>query len=152
MGLQFILYSIVGAISSIIDFGTFWLLVTLKAPLMVSSTVSFVLATLLNYFLSYKVAFVRGKYSPASEILRFWVVSLIGLGLNTSLIWFFVSVAGRSPLIGKVAALPIVFGWNYLGRRLLVFHSELPPLAMALMGQKNSVSDSSANPNESTPE
>ena len=125
---QFLIYAVVGGASSVIDFGAFWLLISAKVPLVASATVSFVLATLLNYVLSYTVAFTRGRYSPKEEILRFWLVSLVGLLMNNGVIWALCDYAHMKPMIAKVIALPIVLLWNFVGRRLFVFHPDLPEL------------------------
>ena len=129
--MQFILYLVVGGLSSCVDVGGFWVLVTMSVPLMVASVTSFVVATMVNYVLSYKVAFVRGRHSQSAELIRFWLVSLFGLAMNTLIVWLVVGVLGAPPVTGKVIALPIVLGWNFLGRRLFVFYRHLPPPGLA---------------------
>jgi len=131
---QFLAYAVVGGISSIVDVGVFWLLNNAKFPLAVSATISFVLATLLNYVLSYTVAFARGRFSPREEVIRFWLVSLVGLVINDLLIYVFAKVAHLSPMVAKVITLPLVLVWNFLGRRLFVFHPDLPETTQNLLG------------------
>ena len=129
--MQFLLYLVVGGLSSCVDVGGFWLLVTMSVPLLAASVMSFIAATMLNYILSYQVAFVRGLHTPSSELVRFWLVSLFGLAMNTLIVWLVVGVLGATPVAGKLIALPIVLGWNFIGRRLFVFHRDLPPPALA---------------------
>ena len=59
-------------------------------------------------------------------MLRFLTVVLVGLGLNTLLVWCFVYPLSIHPTAAKIAAVPIVLIWNYLGRRLFVFGNEIP--------------------------
>ena len=67
------------------------------------------------------------------EMLRFLAVVLVGLGLNTLLVWAFVYPLSMHPTVAKIAAVPIVLVWNYLGRRLLVFSNEVPVAVRAWM-------------------
>jgi hypothetical protein len=53
-------------------------------------------------------------------------IALVGLGLNTLLVWCFVYPLSLHPTAAKILAVPVVLAWNYLGRRLLVFGNEIP--------------------------
>jgi putative flippase GtrA len=137
LGLQFVLYLFVGGISSVLDIGGFAVLRYLSVQYLIASTLSFIAATILNYFLSYVLAFTRGKYSQQSEVVRFWLVSLVGLLINTAVVWMVVKALGAPPVAGKVIAVPVVLVWNFVGRRLFVFSKELPPAAMAIFSRSN---------------
>ena len=62
-------------------------------------------------------------------MLRFLTVVLIGLGLNTLLVWCFVYPLALHPTAAKIIAVLFVLVWNYLGRRQLVFGTEIPAAA-----------------------
>jgi putative flippase GtrA len=136
LGLQFVLYLFVGGISAVLDVGGFVALQYAGVGYIVASVLSFVAATVLNYFLSYVLAFNRGKHSPRSEVIRFWLVSLVGLLINTLAMWLFVKVLGTPPIVGKVVAVPVVLVWNFVGRRLFVFHKDLPPATLAMISRR----------------
>jgi len=136
LGLQFVLYLFVGGISSVLDVGGFIALQYAGVGYLVASAVSFIAATILNYFLSYILAFNRGKHSPRSENIRFWLVSLVGLAINTLAMRLFVRVLGTPPIVGKVVAVPVALVWNFVGRRLFVFHKDLPPATLAMMSRR----------------
>ena len=57
---------------------------------------------------------------------RFLSVVLVGLGLNTALVWCFVYPLAIPPIVAKIAVVPIVLVWNYFGRRLFVFSDRIP--------------------------
>ena len=61
-----------------------------------------------------------------TTVLLICVILLVGLGLNTLLVWAFVYPLSMQPTAAKIVAVPIVLAWNYLGRRLLVFSNEVP--------------------------
>ncbi|HTJ62288.1 MAG TPA: GtrA family protein [Alphaproteobacteria bacterium] len=137
LGLQFVLYLFVGGISAVLDIGGFLALQYAGIGYIAASVSSFVAATILNYFLSYVLAFTRGKYSQRSEVIRFWLVSLVGLLINTIVVWLVVTEIGALPIVGKVVAVPVVLVWNFAGRRLFVFHKDLPPAAMAVVSRRS---------------
>jgi putative flippase GtrA len=124
--MQFFLYLIVGGLSFFVDIGAFIALRAIEVPVIIASVTSFGLATVVNYLLSVILAFQRGRFRRNIEMLRFLTVVLIGLGLNTLLVWCFVYRLALHPTTAKIIAVPIVLVWNYLARRRLVFGNEIP--------------------------
>ncbi|MGA8699535.1 MAG: GtrA family protein [Xanthobacteraceae bacterium] len=124
--MQFFLYLIVGGLSFFVDIGAFIMLRAIEVPVIPASVASFSLATGANYLLSVVVAFERGRFHRSIEMLRFLSVVLVGLGLNTLLVWSFVFRCSIDPAAAKIVAVPIVLVWNYFGRRLFVFGNDIP--------------------------
>jgi len=124
--MQFFFYLIVGGLSFFVDIGAFIGLRAIEVPIITASVTSFGLATATNYLLSVILAFQRGRFRRYIEMLRFLTVVLIGLGLNTLLVWCFVYHLALHATAAKIMAVPIVLVWNYLGRRRLVFGNEIP--------------------------
>jgi putative flippase GtrA len=124
--MQFFLYLIVGGLSFFVDIGIFVLLRMTDMPVIPASIVSFSAGTGANYILSTALAFQGGRFRRRTELARFFGVVLVGLAFNTALVWCFVYPLGLNPTLAKIIAVPIVLVWNYLGRRLLVFHGQLP--------------------------
>lgn len=131
IGVQFLAYLVVGGSSTVVDLGGFAFLRWLGLGVMVASPTSFVAGTVFNYFASYLLAFRRGLYGRSEEIGRLFAVAIVGLVLNTAFVWVFVTWVGLDPLWSKTLAVPCVLAWNFLGRRWLVFHKELPDLTWA---------------------
>jgi putative flippase GtrA len=124
--MQFFIYLIVGGLSFFVDIGIFVLLRMAEMSVIPASILSFIAATGANYMLSTVLAFQGGRFRRRTELARFLGVVLVGLALNTALVWCFVYPFGLNPTLAKIIAVPIVLVWNYLGRRLLVFHNRLP--------------------------
>ncbi len=114
-------YAAVGLVAFCVDIGAFVVLTALSIPVLVASAASFVVATLVNYVLCYTFVFGRGRYGRAGEITRLFAVALTGLALNTLCVWMLISFTPALPVVAKVAAVPVVFVWNYFGRRHFVF-------------------------------
>jgi putative flippase GtrA len=124
--MQFFLYLIVGGLSFLVEIGVFIALRRAAMPVIAASVTSFLVATAANYLLSILLAFERGRFRRHIELIRFLVVVLVGLALNTGLVWCFVYPLAIHPTVAKIAAVPFVLAWNYLGRRALVFSNRIP--------------------------
>jgi putative flippase GtrA len=98
---------------------------TIEVPVIPSSVTSFSLATVANYLLSVVLVFERGRFRRSIEILRFLNIVLVGLVLNTFLVWCFVYRFSVHPTAAKIVAVPIVLMWNYLGRRVWLGELEI---------------------------
>ena len=123
---QFAWYLLVGGLAFLADLIVFVVLLKFGITVLVASGAGFFVGTVTNYWLSLALAFTGGRYRRSAEIGRTFAVALVGLGLTTFLIWAFIAYAGLSPVIAKLITVPIVFSWNFFGRRLFVFHSEMP--------------------------
>jgi putative flippase GtrA len=124
--MQFLLYLVVGGLSFCVDIGVFVLLQAGAVPVIPASITGFVAATGANYVLSTWLAFQAGRFRRSVEVARFLGVVLVGLALNTGFVWLFVYPLGVHPTVAKIVAVPLVLVWNYLGRRILVFHHNVP--------------------------
>ncbi len=116
-------YFFVGGVAACVDIGLFMLgAKVLGLPYLRVGAVSFILATLVNYFLSIRIVFVSGaKFTKRWEVLLVFVVSAIGLGINQLILAAGVEMAQLPLLAAKLVATGVVFSWNYLARRFIVF-------------------------------
>jgi putative flippase GtrA len=133
--LQLGTYFIVGGICFFIDVGGFVALRFCKAPILTASSLSFVTATLVNYLLCCGFVFHRGRFSRSEEIVRLFIIALVGLGLNSTVVLLLANILDFDPTLAKILAVFPVFAWNYLGRRTMVFDAT-PPAAIALLVER----------------
>ncbi len=125
---QFFWYLLVGGSAFVVEVATFIAFFMLMGFHWLPASIgAFILAQTANYYLSYFLAFRRGRFGRTEEISRLLAVSLVGLVLNTSFVWLFIAL-GYLPLAAKITAVPFVLGWNFIGRRLFVFHKDMPEL------------------------
>jgi putative flippase GtrA len=115
------LYLIVGGVCFFIDIGGFVVLRLCELPILLASALSFTTATLVNYSLCCSFVFRRGRFSRPEEIVRLFVIALVGLGLNSVMVLLLAWILGLNPTLAKILAVFPVFAWNYIGRRTLVF-------------------------------
>ena len=133
--IQLGLYLIVGAICFVIDVGGFVALRGCGLPILSASALSFVMATLVNYVLCCALVFRSGRFSRPEEIVRLFIIALVGLSLNTAAVLLLAKILLFNPTVAKILAVFPVFAWNYLGRRTMVFEGT-PPVAMTLLAAR----------------
>ena len=116
-------YFVVGGVCALVDLTLFLAFAQgLGLPYLRVAAGSFVVATLLNYFLSVRFVFVSGvRFGKRWEVALVFAVSAMGLALNQLILALCVEELGLSLLVSKVIATGGVFFWNYFGRRVLVF-------------------------------
>lgn len=123
--MQLFRYGIVGGISFVVDWGTLMVLTeACGVHYMVSAAIAFVLGLVCNYLLSTRWVFGQSRIGNRwAEFAAFAVIGVIGLLLNELIIYLCTGIAGWHYLAGKVVSTVIVFFWNFLARRFLIFKS-----------------------------
>lgn len=118
---QIIKFGIVGVLAAVIDFGLLAILTEfLGIHYLVSAAISFIVATIFNYIASMKFVF-ESRYEKErkhQELFIFVILSLVGLGLNQVLMWFFVEITVLHYIIAKVLATVLVMAWNFISRKI----------------------------------
>ncbi len=129
---------VVGGIAFIVDAG---LLIILKEfagmTAFWASIVSFIFGLVVNYVLSVFWVFRQSNVSnPLVRFAIFTACALVGMALNSFIIWLFDVPFARhlifgtliNPkryyIIGKIVATVVVFIWNFLSRKLLLFRGK----------------------------
>lgn len=117
---QFIRFSFVGVTCFGIDYGIMVLLTEVfDIRYIVSSGISFTLATVINYFLSCRFVFDH-KNKGRFDLFVFVFMGAVGLGLNQILMWFIVEKIGIIYLITKFISGIIVSFYNFITRKLFL--------------------------------
>ena len=120
---QFVKYVFVGGIAYCVDFGSlFFLTEVVKIHYLVSAAIAFILGLLTNYAISILWVFPkRALANKRVEFLIFSVIGLVGLGLNEVIIWFFTESMHFHYLISKIFSTFVVFIWNFIARKKILF-------------------------------
>lgn len=129
---QLISYFFVGGTAAIVEWILFFVFSTVcDIPYLIATTVAFIFSTTTNWFLGKTIPFREStKYEGrvGQEIVSIFFVSSIGLILNIILMYIFVSVIGLNSDIqmtfSKIMATGLVFFWNYLIRKLVVYREK----------------------------
>lgn len=126
---QFISYFFVGGVAAIVEWVMFFVFANvLNVHYFVSTVIAFVFSTTANWILGRITTFKDNtsyKDKKAKEAVLIFVVSAIGLVFNLILMYLFVTVFGFNGKIGstcsKIAATGIVFIWNFLIRKMVIY-------------------------------
>ena len=106
-----------------IDFGATWLFKEkIKINKYVANAIGFSLAVTNNYYINRIWTFRSTNPHLGTEFTKFVFVSLVGLGLNTFIIYLFHQRKnGINFYLAKFFAIVIVFIWNFLANWLFTF-------------------------------
>jgi putative flippase GtrA len=120
--LKFVKFGIVGASGVVVDFGITWLLKEkLRLNQYLANSTGFMCAVLSNYFLNRIWTFHSQDSAVGLQFAKFFVVALVGLGINNALIYFFNEKQKLSFYISKAIATAIVMLWNFGANYLFTF-------------------------------
>ena len=126
---MFISYFFVGGVAAIVEWVMFFIFANvLQINYFVSTVIAFIFSTTANWILGRITTFKDNntyKDKKAKEAFLVFVVSAIGLLFNLILMYLFVTVMGFDSSLGKtlskIAATGIVFIWNFLIRKLVIY-------------------------------
>lgn len=112
---KMIKFGLVGLMGMVIDFGITWLCKEkLKWNKYVANSCGFTLAVISNYSLNRRWTFSSSNPQWVKEFAIFLSVSLIGLLINTTFLYFFHHKKDKNFYIAKFLAILVVFVWNFL--------------------------------------
>ena len=123
---QFISYFFVGGVAAIVEWVMFFIFANvLQINYFVSTVIAFIFSTTANWILGRITTFKDNNTYKDKKAKEAFIVSAIGLLFNLILMYLFVTVMGFDSSLGKtlskIAATGIVFIWNFLIRKLVIY-------------------------------
>ena len=119
--MQIIKFVIVGGTAFIIDYGIFTLLSQfIHIHYLIASIVSFSISVFYNYILSIKWIFNVRKKQTSKEFIMFIFFSVIGLVLNSLIMYILVDLFYIHEMISKIIATGIVMIYNFITRKIFL--------------------------------
>ena len=123
---QILKFGVVGFICFFIEFGVMVGLVELAGVSeLIASAVGFTVSVIVNYILSITVVFDADK--NANKIRQgvvFFILSLMGLGINQLIMWIGVEWLGRymdrAYMLVKIFATGVVMVFNFITRKIFI--------------------------------
>ena len=113
--LKFIKFCIVGFSGVFVDFGvTYFFKEVVKLQKYVANAIGFTTAATTNYILNRIWTFESHNPQVFLEFSRFFIIALIGLGINSAIIWLMNGKFKVNFYLSKLVATIIVTGWNFL--------------------------------------
>ncbi len=122
-GNKFIRYFVVGGICALTDWVVFPIfLYGADFHYLVAGTISFVVATGLNYVLSVRYVFEAGRRARHTELLLVYAASTVGILINLAALGALIELAGIHPMIAKILGTGSAFAWNFCARYYWIFN------------------------------
>ncbi|NVN95666.1 MAG: GtrA family protein [Bacteroidetes bacterium] len=113
----------VGASGVIVDFGfTYLCKEILKLQKYLANAIGFTLAASSNYIFNRIWTFHSLNPEIGIEYSKFLLISLIGLGINTLILWLLVSKYNKKFYVSKLFAIGIVTVWNFFINLIFTFN------------------------------
>ena len=122
ISVQFFIYFIVGGLATIVEWAAFYVLNSLFAVhYAFATTLAFILSTATNWLFGRLILFRDSKQNTAKELVKIYMVSIIGLLMNIAIMFVAIEKLGIQDMIAKIIATGIVFIWNFLIRKLVIY-------------------------------
>lgn len=124
--IQVFRYLVSGGTAFLIDAGILALLTESfgRERLLLWTAIAFAAGLLTTYLFSIFWVFDnRSLKSRTAEVLIFILIGVFGLGLTELLMWLFAQKAGLHYMIAKIFTTVLVFAWNFLAKKTILFRS-----------------------------
>jgi putative flippase GtrA len=128
--LQLVRFGAVGGVGFVINLAVYTLCVhALAIDYHAAAVVAWLVAVANNFVLNRHWTFDAGDGRAHFQALRFFVVSLVALGVSQLLLTAFVEGAGIAKVAAQALAVAASMPLNFLGNKLWSFRSESAPAA-----------------------
>ena len=121
---DFLLYLIVGGIATVTECLLFFVMDKCRLHYAIATVVAYILSTFVNWLAGRLLVFKDNHCSLLKEILSIYVASIVGLLLNLIIMWLAIDVININEMISKIFATAIVFFYNFLVRKLLIYKND----------------------------
>ncbi|MFA6428780.1 MAG: GtrA family protein [Candidatus Buchananbacteria bacterium] len=119
---QFIKFCLVGFSNLLIDFSVYFITTRFfNFSIILANTCSFVLAVSWSFWLNKKWTFGNDSQNHHQQYYKFFVINILGMVWQTTILYCLVSYAGWYDLIAKGFAVVLVTFWNFGLSRYWVF-------------------------------
>ena len=119
---QFIKFGLVGVLSTIIDWGIFYLLnLFFGVYYLLAKVISFSVAVINSYIWNRNWTFRSQDTGKTKEFTKFLIVALVGLGINVLIMFIVVDHLHWRKIFGLIFSTGFVTIWNFLANKFYTF-------------------------------
>ena len=119
--IRFIKFGMVGVINTLVNWIIFFILNALGMYYILANIIAYILGTVNSYLWNTLWVFKYKDKASTETTIKFIILNLIGLGLNTGILYVLVDLCNLNKFIGLVTTTAIVMIINYIVNKLLVF-------------------------------
>lgn len=118
---QFIKFSLVGVLNTVIHYGVFYVLYSFAGYYLLASGTGFCIAVVHSYILNKFWPFQRRGSRVRAEFSKFLGVSLLSLGVNLAGMAILVELLAVHPPVAQLLTIVLTLAINFLGNRFWTF-------------------------------
>jgi putative flippase GtrA len=119
---QLLKFALVGITGMGLDFGTTWLLKEkVKINKFIANATGFSIAVVNNFILNKYWTFDNKNPIATEQFIKFLVISIVGLGINSLLLFILLKKIKGNFYLVKLAVIGLVFFWNFSANYLYTF-------------------------------
>ena len=119
--IRFIKFGMVGVINTLVNWIIFFILNALDMYYILANIIAYILGTVNSYLWNTLWVFKYKDKASTETTIKFIILNLIGLGLNTGILYVLVDLCNLNKFIGLVITTAIVMIINYIVNKLWVF-------------------------------
>ena len=118
---QILKFGFVGGTAFVIDYVLLYFCTEfLHIHYLISSIISFTVSVIFNYILSIKWIFDVKKKQDVKDFVIFIILSVIGLGINSLIMYVMVEKFGVYYMFSKIVSTAVVMVYNFITRKIFV--------------------------------
>ena len=118
---QILKFGLVGGTAFVIDYVLLYFCTEfLHIHYLISSIISFTVSVIFNYILSIKWVFDVKKKQDVKDFVIFIILSVIGLGINSLIMYVMVEKFGVYYMLSKIVSTAVVMVYNFITRKIFV--------------------------------
>ena len=122
--IKLIRFSIVGVGNTLVNWGIFFILNAFGVYYIISNIIAYIIATINSYIWNSLWVFKYGQGLNINTSVKFFILNLVGLTVNTTIMYILVDILNFNKFIALVIASVLVVMMNYTINKLWVFKEE----------------------------
>lgn len=119
--IRFIKFGMVGVLNTLVNWIIFFILNLFGMYYILANIIAYTLGTINSYLWNTLWVFKYREKASADTTIKFIILNLVGLGLNTGILYVLVDLYNLNKFIGLVITTIIVMIINYVVNKLWVF-------------------------------
>ena len=121
-------FAAVGAVNTMIDFTLLSLFVWFGINIFVALSLSYAIGAVNGYLLNNRWTYAHlNRRNSLGGLLRYVSISFVGLGLTELVVAVLYRSFHMRIAVDKLAAVVVVFGWNYFANKHFTFRPHVEP-------------------------
>lgn len=122
---QFLLYLVLGGGLTLAEWGGFYALTFVcGVHYLLSSVVMFVAISALGLVVYKRAIFKATHLSVGREVMAIYAINIVGIAINSAILWALVEFVGLHSMLGKVIASFLTAFYSFFARKMWVYKTE----------------------------